>query len=56
MMHFRRITADPSSGDKPHIREPESKTMRVDKGKGLRKARHKRSHRERNAPRSRRAR
>lgn len=51
-----RITKDLSSGDKPVIQPAGSKTMKVDKGQGLRKARHKRSHRERAAARTRRPR
>ncbi len=51
-----RITRDPHAEGKPVISKPESRTMKVDPGSGLRKARHKRSHRERAAARTRRAR
>jgi hypothetical protein len=51
-----RITRDPHSDGQPSIAKPGSRTMRVDPGSGLRKARHKRSHRERAAARTRRAR
>jgi len=57
-MAFRRT--DPEGrlrgADKIQIQAPGSKTMKVDHGSGLHKARHKRSHRERATARTRRAR
>jgi hypothetical protein len=55
-MMTHRITTDPSSGDKPVIQPPGSKTMKVDPGTGLQRYKTKHPHRRRAAARTRRAR